>query len=137
MSLEGKRPLDFIVIGAQKAGTTSLFEYMRTHPQLYLPPGKEEQFFTAENVFKEGWKRYMDRVFYGAPEDSLWGTATPQYMSGGVWQNGDQIDPGPLAPETLVPKRIHKMMPNCRIFAVLRDPVERCFSHYQLLILLG
>ena len=47
--------LDFIVIGAQKAGTTSLFEHLREHPKLYLPPGKERPFFSHDEVYAKGW----------------------------------------------------------------------------------
>lgn len=132
------RPLDFLVIGAQKAGTTSLFEYLRTHPELHLPPGKEEQFFSVEGVYRRGWDAYVNRVFYRAPDDALWGTATPQYMSGGVWSDdGTPIYCEGVLPESLVPQRIRALMPECRLIAILRDPVERCRSHYQNLVLQG
>lgn len=43
----GFKPLDFIIIGAQKAGTTSLFKYLQYHPMLYMPPEKEALFLAA------------------------------------------------------------------------------------------
>src|SRR5688500_7289471 len=47
--------LDFLVIGAMKGGTTSLFEYLRTHPELYLPAAKDVPFFCQDGVFERGW----------------------------------------------------------------------------------
>ncbi len=82
-----KQGLDFIVIGAQKSGTTTLFEYLRGHPELYLPPGKEAPFFSHEEVWKDGWGEYVRRNFPGAGEagDRLWGTVTPHYMYGALF----------------------------------------------------
>ena len=59
--------LDFLGIGAQKAGTTSLHEYMRTHPQLYLPEAKEQPFFTDDDGYAEGWETFSAVAFHGAP----------------------------------------------------------------------
>jgi hypothetical protein len=63
-----KRTLDFLVTGAHKAGTTSLFEYLRTHPRLYLPPGKERPFFSNDDVYARGWDDYLAKTFFAAPE---------------------------------------------------------------------
>ena len=45
--------LDFLGIGAPKAGTTSLHEYLRTHPQLWLPEAKEQPFFSSDAAYAE------------------------------------------------------------------------------------
>jgi hypothetical protein len=110
-----KRLLDFIIIGAQKAGTTSLFKYMLSHPQLYLPPEKESPYFDDDEKIARGWDWYVREYFGDAPADRLWGTATPNYM----------IDPR-------VPERIHETLPGVRLIAVLRHPVERAYSDYQM-----
>jgi hypothetical protein len=52
-----KETLDFIIIGAQKAGTTSLFEYLWQHPELSLPPGKEVPYFSHEVARARGLMR--------------------------------------------------------------------------------
>ena len=58
-----KQSLDFIVIGAQKSGTTTLFEYLRRHPELFLPSGKEAPFFSHDSEWNEGWSEYVRHYF--------------------------------------------------------------------------
>jgi hypothetical protein len=57
--------LDFIVIGAQKAGTSSLFEHLRGYPEPYLPPGTERPFFSHDDVFAAGWPKFASNTFGG------------------------------------------------------------------------
>ena len=81
--------LDFLGIGAQKAGTTSLHEYMRTHPQLYLPEAKEQPFFTDDDGYAEGWETFSAVAFHGAPRGRRYGKITPHYLAGPVaWHPG-------------------------------------------------
>lgn len=107
--------LDFIVIGAQKSGTTSLFHYLRGHPDIYLPPEKEAPFFTPTSLYAKGVESYLESAFCNAPEDAAWGTMTPHYMT----------DPD-------VPSRIRETMPDVRLIAVLRNPIDRAVSHYKM-----
>jgi Sulfotransferase domain len=106
--------LDFLIIGAQKCATTALFEHLRQHPKISMPLEKEVPFFTGRDCGEEAWIRYS-RQHLGEPDDRLWGKATPQYM----------CDPSAA-------ERIHSLMPNTKLIAILRDPVERTFSHYQM-----
>jgi hypothetical protein len=115
-----KHTLDFIVIGAQKAGTTSLFKYMETHPQLYMPPEKECLYFNDDERFSRGWGWYIDEFFNGAPPDRLWGTVTPHYM----------IDPR-------VPERIKDTLPDVKLIALLRNPINRAYSHHLMSVRRG
>jgi hypothetical protein len=110
-----KRLLDFMIIGAQKSGTTSLFKYMLSHPQLYMPPEKESPYFDDDEKVARGWDWYIGEYFGDAPADRLWGTVTPNYM----------IDPR-------VPERIREALPGVKLIAVLRDPVERAYSDYRM-----
>ncbi len=112
-----KPTLDFFVIGAQKAGTTSLFKWLEAHPQLWLPPEKEAPFYSNELRWAQGLDWYLQTFFGGAPDDCLWGTVTPQYMLG--------------LPD--VPARIADTAPHARLVAVLRDPVARARSHHRML----
>ena len=54
--------LDFVVIGAQKAGTTSLWRYLEDNPALRMPPAKEAPFF-SEDVYPQGFRAYMRELF--------------------------------------------------------------------------
>jgi hypothetical protein len=124
-----KRSLDFIVVGAQKSGTTTLFEHLRRHPELHLPPGKEAPFFSDEEQWGGGWELYVRRYFGGAPDGARWGTVTPQYMYGTLSRGEAR---GVARPERIVPERIASHSPGARLVAILRDPVERAFSHYRM-----
>jgi hypothetical protein len=124
-----KLELDFIVIGAQKCGTTSLFEYMRGHPELYVPPAKEVPYFSHAE-YREDWGEYIHRLFAPADPGRRWGTVTPQYMVGGFYRR-DANSEGEWGDPRLVPARIRERLPEARLIALLRDPVERARSHYE------
>jgi hypothetical protein len=115
-----KGALDFAVIGAQKSGTTSLFEYLRVHPRIYIPPDKEIPFFTRDNRYEKGWDWYAGEFFSHAPDDALWGTVSPQYMA----------DPR-------VPRRMFQAMPEVKLMALLRNPVGRAVSHHRMAVRRG
>ena len=108
------KDLDFVVIGAQKCATTTLFELLRQHPEVNMPIEKEVPFFTGEDCSPESWHQFAERYF--APGSGrLWGKASPQYMA-----NAD------------VPARLAALMPQVKMVAVLRDPIDRCRSHYRM-----
>jgi hypothetical protein len=109
------KPLDFLVIGAHKSGTTALFQYLRYHPQIFLPPEKEIAFFSNESWFAQGWDKFAEEFFYQASLNALWGKVTPQYMA-----------------FSRVPQRLHDTMPEVKLIALLRNPVDRAFSHYRM-----
>ena len=112
------RPLpDFLVIGAQKAGTTALYAYLRWHPGITGPSWKEVSFFDRHWWRGERWYRGHFPV---RPAGRLVGEASPSYLF------------HPLAPE-----RARALVPDVRLVALLRDPVARAYSHYQHEVALG
>jgi sulfotransferase family protein len=131
-----KRHLDFIVIGAQKAGTTSLFEYLRRHPQLALPAGKEVPYFSHDARYGGDWDEYLGKAFAFAQAESKWGTVTPHYMTGGIYE-GSSPGPPPPSDEHTVPLRIRERLPGVRLVALIRDPVERARSHHAMAVMNG
>lgn len=112
--------LDFVVIGAQKAGTTSLWRYLEDHPRLVMPPDKEASFF-SEPQAPEGYRAYMRALFKDAPRGRLLGTVTPAYMMGTR-----------AASVPVIAERIRAAAPDARLVALLRDPVERAYSEYRM-----
>jgi Sulfotransferase domain len=112
-----KTALDFAVIGAQKSGTGSISQYLRLHPEIHIPLVREAPFFNRDDRYEKGWDWYAGEFFSHAPDDALWGTVSPQYMS----------DP-------LVPGRIRETMPEVKLIAVLRNPVHRALSHYRMAV---
>lgn len=121
-----KQNLDFLIIGAAKSGTTTLYEWMRYHPELYLPAGKELPFFTDDNLYSQGITQYLRHNFNAASEEASWGKVTPQYMSG-----EHEIPPREVA------RRIHETNPQMKLIAVLRHPIERAFSDYKMAVRRG
>jgi Sulfotransferase domain len=112
------RPLpDFLVIGAQKAGTTALYAYLRWHPAITGPSWKEVSFFDRHWWRGERWYRGQ---FPLRSSGRLVGEASPSYLF------------HPLAPE-----RVRSLLPDVRLVALLRDPVERAYSQYQHEVALG
>jgi hypothetical protein len=109
---------NFLGIGAQRAGTTWLAENLRTHPQVYLPPARKEVHF-----FDWHYERGIDWYESYFPDEKIKekhqaiGEVTPKYL----------FDP-------LVPDRISDHLPSVKLIAVLRNPVERAYSHYGLRI---
>jgi hypothetical protein len=113
---------DFIIIGAQKAGTTSLYGYIQEHPDVLPCAWKEVQFFHGKRYARgvDWYKRqFLD------PGDLR---SSPRF--------GDrQLASGEATPYYLfhphVPERIRSQIPNVRLIALLRDPVARAYSQYQ------
>lgn len=121
------RPLDFIVIGAQKSGTTSLWQHLRGHPRVAMPEMKEEPFFSRPEAEQPGaFDRFMEAHFGRAPPNSLLGKATPQYMTGSEHANVERVA-----------QRIAEKLPDVRLIALLRDPIERAASHFRMSVRRG
>ena len=114
------KKLDFIIIGAQKSATTSLYQYLKPHPKIYMSSSKEAPFFSKDELYRAGWEKFVAKYFEGAKKEQFWGTASPQYMGN---------------PET--PARIHASMPDARLIAVLRNPIDRAYSHYTMSVRRG
>ena len=136
MSAREKDVLDFIVIGAQKAGTTSLYEYMRQHPEISVPAAKEAFYFNDDERIARGWDVYLDRHFGLASPRTKWGTFTPQYMWGGISRAGGTA-PRSVGGVRAVPERIRDQTGTARLIAILRDPVERAISHHAMAAMNG
>lgn len=134
----------FLIIGAPKAGTTSLFEYMRVHPQIHMPSEKEIYFFNMDRNYRRGPDWYLSTVSRGAPPGSICGEATTEYMSGVPYQDLTGRDQQDVARsegdrrrtlEEVIPRRIKQTLPNVKLICVLRDPVKRAYSHYRMMAL--
>lgn len=98
----------FLCVGAQKSGTTSLHALLGSHPQVFLPPAKELQFFSLYHERGTPW--YRDQ-FEAAGEHQICGEITPYYLF------------HPLAAQ-----RIKDLLPQVRLIVLLRDPVQRALS---------
>jgi hypothetical protein len=135
--------IGFLIIGAPKAGTTSLFEYMRAHPQIHMPAEKEIYFFNMDRNYRRGWDWYLSTMSRDAPSGAICGEATTEYMSGVPYEDATSGGRGVPATrqrdrkalEEVIPRRIQRALPDVRLVCVLRDPVKRAYSHYRMMAL--
>jgi hypothetical protein len=112
------RPLpDFLILGAQKSGTTALYAYLRWHPEITGPSWKEVSYF--DRHYRRGASWYRGH-FPSRAGGRLVGEASPGYLF------------HPLAPE-----RVRATVPEAKLIALLRDPVDRALSHYHHEVALG
>ena len=107
--------VNFLVIGAQKAGTTALDHYLRQHPDIGMADVKEVHYFDDEDVFANV---PVDRSAYEAHfpgTKRFHGETTPIYL---WWKPACE--------------RIQRYNPDMKLIAVLRDPTERAYSHWNM-----
>lgn len=118
---------NFFIVGAPKSGTTSLYEYLKQVPGIFMSPEKEPNYFNQVTVLDDDPYRFMIRdkkkyleLFKNVKNEKIIGDATPNYLR----------DPN-------APHLIHKVSPNAKILITLRNPTDRIFSQYQMLLNLG
>lgn len=120
---------DFVLIGAAKAGTTALYWYLQEHPEVYMSPLKETNFF-AYGVDQEG------RLLYGDPELHRFPIKTHEAYAELFNGAGNAKAVGEASPIYLecpqAAARIRHLVPDARIICGLRDPVDRAYSDYLM-----
>jgi hypothetical protein len=104
---------DFLVIGAAKCGTTSLFEYLSAHPRVVPPIRKEIRFF---HQMERGLEWYLAHFppLPGNPAQFITGEASTSYIT-----------------DYRTPEHVFRHFPRAKLIAILRDPVDRAISHYH------
>lgn len=115
-----KKKIDFLIVGAQKAGTTSLAKHLDASKEVYIPAEKEIPYFLESAMLQNGWQWYLENYFNKADPACLWGTSTPQYM---------------MHPDCF--GSIKSALPEVKIIVTLRDPVRRLVSHFDMANRLG
>lgn len=123
---------NFLIIGAAKSGTTSVYNYLRQHPQVYMSPLKETNFFAYEG-------QELDFRWWGKAPTSVLNSITDIDSYRAQFREVSQeIAIGEASPLYLyhptAPVRIKNYLPNVKLIAFLRHPAERAFSHFRHLI---
>jgi Sulfotransferase domain len=103
-----------LIIGAQRSGSTSLFNYLAQHPDVLPPLGKEIHYFDLHYARGLRWYRGRFPFAHRLRPPAITIDASPYYLA------------HPLAAE-----RAHRLLPEVKLVALLRNPIERAFSHYQ------
>lgn len=105
------------IVGAQKCGTTSLASYLTQHPDVQRGREKELRYYSNEDRYSKGIRSYMREFpgrWIGTSETQTY-DATPEYL---------------YLP--FVPERIHKDFPDAKIIVMLRDPIARAYSAWNM-----
>ncbi len=112
---------DFLIIGAKKCGTTALYSYLAAHPRVAPAYQKEVQFFNSRRWLGMWWYRsffptFFEKIYARAVRggEVLTGEATPDYLHD--WH---------------VPQKVFRAIPDVKLIALLRNPVDRAYSFYQ------
>ena len=105
---------NFLIIGAQKSGTTSLFSYLTRHPDIIPPVKKEIHYFDLNFKKSIDWYKSFFPKKNEMKDGNVTGEASPQYM---------------LFPHVM--PRIKAMLPKVKLIMILRNPVTRAYSHYN------
>jgi hypothetical protein len=113
---------NFVILGAAKAGTTSLFGWLVDHPYVRGPRHKEVNFFSYFHYRGTDWYRQhfpleQERDSFAAEQGRpfLTGEASPSYLL-----------------HDWAPERLHKLIPNAKLIVQLRDPIDRAYSQFQM-----
>ena len=107
----------FVIAGTQKGGTTALASYLYEHPEIGMPTVKEVHFFDTEEHFASAEVDYAKYHAYFNPavRGRLLGDATPIYM---YWEPA--------------PQRIRRYNPAMKLIMLLRNPMTRAYSHWNM-----
>lgn len=115
MSASSRTLPDFLIIGAQRCGTSSLYKYLGAHPQIAPSLRKETEYFSTRFTEGEAWYRsHFPLRIQGKLRSRRSFEATPDYM----------LDPRAA-------ERAHELVPEARIIAMVRSPTERAYSQYH------
>ncbi len=117
---------NFFIVGPTRAGTTSLWEYLKQIPEVYMSNVKEPAYFNPNTNYRgfstipiRDKKKYLE-LYKDVKNEIAIGDASPTYLA-----------------DLQTPSLIHEVVPNARIIIMLRDPVERAFSEYLLMYAIG
>jgi len=120
--------VDFFIVGAPKAGTTSLYHYLDEHPQVEMSSQKEPDYFSDKAIQEQGMYYGKNRIntlekyesLFAHKEGVIYGEGSVSYL---LYEN--------------VAEDIKKYNPGAKIIIMLRNPIDRAFSHYLMDYRLG
>lgn len=110
---------NFFIVGAPKCGTTALFDYLSSHPNVFLPAFKEPHHFATDfpesRKFIRSREKYLEMFRRARPEHTAIGEASVLYLYSKVAIEG-----------------IHEFNPEARLIAMVRNPLDMVYSYYSV-----
>lgn len=145
------RKPDFFIVGAAKAGTTALYDFLSQHPEIYMSPIKEPNYFAKDinpeiirqkvkerleaedlnSYFNSGMKRVLHRAYLRNENTYL-----KLFEAASADKAAGEASPSYLY-SSLAAREIHAYCPEARIIIILRQPAQRAYSHYLMDLKLG
>ena len=113
MNFRFDRLPDFVIIGAMKCGTSSLYHYLKLHPKIQMSTLKELDFFVKEKNWNRGSDWYQSHFTESA---TLRGESSPNYTKYPAFKG--------------IPERMYRLIPEAKLIYIVRDPIQRIVSHY-------
>lgn len=110
---------NLFIIGAMKSGTSSLYEYLGSHPEIFMSPVKEPMHFSREELWSKGNLEYIE-LFKEVKNEKFIGEGSTEYSK--------------LPYRPGVAERIHKFNPDSRIIYIMRNPFDRIVSQYKHMV---
>lgn len=112
--------IEFLIIGAQKAGTSTLHDWLKLEKKICLPRWKETHFFSDNAKYDRGFEWYIKQFEEKKSEDYILGEIDPEYL---YCRNA--------------PQRIEAQSRVNKFIAILREPISRAYSHYRMSVSRG
>ena len=139
-----------ICVGVEKGGSTSLYDCLRAHPDVYMSPVKETNFFSTDvrvENFRDDYQRHerqkkldLDAYFRQPELTDIWGAYVREpehylrlYAAGGDYAVRGEVSNSYLYSHEAA-RNIADTLPEARILVILRDPVARAYSHFRAMV---
>ena len=114
--MDNKIQINFYCLGVQKAGTSTLFQLLKQHKDVFLPIDKEAHYFDWDRLYKPGLNWYYNKFFKNCHGEKIIGTITPSYLYSEKVPNRIKVDIGE----------------DIKFIVILRNPAERAWSQYLM-----
>jgi len=119
---------DFVVPGAKRSGTTSLYRHLRGHEDLFLPAGKDLHFFQRESNYSKGLSYYESE--FDEAGDRVAGDVSPAYFEHGMNYESEAHQSYTWSPDDDAATRLARAYPDVKLILTLRNPVTRAHSQF-------
>ncbi len=130
--MESEKNIRFFVIGAAKAGTTTLYAFLKQHPEVFLPNVKEPHYYAnVQSERKSDYDKVDRNKTYHTRIIQSEGDYKALYSGSEAFKAVGDCSPSYLWDEEAAEK-IHRDFPKARIVVILRNPIERAYSHYLM-----